>query len=65
MERAYALQPAEGNHILMLGTDIRVLAGKPTNASFSLLAIDLPAGQGPHRMCMTRRMRPSMSSRDA
>jgi quercetin dioxygenase-like cupin family protein len=43
----YGLTNSEGEHIFMLGSDIRVLAGGATGASFSLMDISLPPGEGP------------------
>ena len=43
----YGLQPGEGERIEMLGTGQVVLAGSSTDASFTLLACDMPAGSAP------------------
>jgi quercetin dioxygenase-like cupin family protein len=45
--KAYGVENTEGEVLNMLGTDIRVLAGRRTGSSFSLMTIRLPPGQGP------------------
>jgi quercetin dioxygenase-like cupin family protein len=45
--KAYVVQRNEGDHLEMLGTDIRILAGRRTGASFSVMTAYLPVGIGP------------------
>jgi mannose-6-phosphate isomerase-like protein (cupin superfamily) len=45
--KAYGVENTEGEVLNMLGTDIRVLAGRRTGSSFSLMTCRLPPGQGP------------------
>jgi quercetin dioxygenase-like cupin family protein len=43
----YGLQSGEGERIEMLGTEQRVLAGASTDASFTILASEMPSGTAP------------------
>ena len=45
--KAYGLTGGDGEVLSMLGTDIRVLAGRKTGASFSVMSCILPAGEDP------------------
>ena len=45
--KAYGVEDTESEVLNILGTDIRVLAGRRTGSSFSLMKCHLPPGQGP------------------
>jgi quercetin dioxygenase-like cupin family protein len=45
--KAYGVENTEGEVLNMLGTDIRVLAGRRTGSSFSLMTCRIPPGQRP------------------
>jgi hypothetical protein len=61
--KAYGVGNTEGEVLNMLGTVIRVLAGRRTGSSFSLMAIRLPPVKGLRRISMMTKMRPFTSSR--
>jgi mannose-6-phosphate isomerase-like protein (cupin superfamily) len=43
----YAVQPGEGERVKMLASQHEILAGRRTDASFTLLSSSMPAGSGP------------------
>jgi len=45
--KAYGLSSGDGEVLSMLGTDIRVLGGRRTGASFAVMDCYLPVGEGP------------------
>ena len=61
--KAYGVENTEGEVLNMLGTDIRVLAGRRTGSSFSLMTCRLSLVKGLRRISMMTKMRPFTSSR--